>query len=58
VDLFPNSGNAYDSLGEAQRKAGQREAAVKSYEKSLALDPKNDNASKVLAEMRAGATPR
>ena len=58
VDLFPNSGNAYDSLGEAQRKAGQREAAIRSYEKSLVLDPKNDNASKVLVEMKAGAPSR
>src|SRR5262249_40264339 len=46
VALFPNSGNVYDSLGEAQRKAGQREAAIQSYEKSLALDPGNDNAKK------------
>jgi hypothetical protein len=55
ADLFPNSGNVYDSLGEAQRKAGLRDAALRSYEKSLALDPGNDNAKKVLAEMTAQA---
>jgi Tfp pilus assembly protein PilF len=55
VALFPNSGNVYDSLGEVQLKAGQRDAAKASYEKSLALDPKNDKARKVLAEMQAGA---
>lgn len=55
VVLFPDSGNVYDSLGEVQRKAGDREAALKSYEKSLALDPSNANASKVLAEMKDSA---
>ncbi len=53
VALFPNSGNVYDSLGEAQLKAGQREAARASYEKSLALDPANENAKKVLKGMLA-----
>lgn len=55
VELFPQSGNLYDSLGEVQRKAGQRDAAIKSYEKSLQLDSSNDNAKKVLAEMKSGA---
>jgi len=51
--LFPDSGNAFDSLGEADVKAGQREAALRDYAKSLALDPKNKNAEKVLAEIKA-----
>lgn len=54
IAIFPKSGNLHDSLGEVQLKAGQREAAIASYEKSLALDPGNDNAKKVLAELRAG----
>jgi len=58
IELFPKSGNLYDSLGEVQLKAGQRDAAIKSYEKSLQLDPRNDNAKKVLAEMKAGAAPK
>jgi hypothetical protein len=53
VELFPNSSNVHDSLGEAYAKAGQRELAVQSYEKSLALDPKNENAVKMLAELKA-----
>ncbi|MBC7918508.1 MAG: FKBP-type peptidyl-prolyl cis-trans isomerase [Rhodoferax sp.] len=53
IELSPQSGNLYDSLGEVQRKAGQREAAIQSYEKSLVLDPKNDNAKKVLADLKA-----
>lgn len=58
IELSPKSGNLYDSLGEVQLKAGQREAAIKSYEKSLALDPKNDNAKKVLTEIKQGTTPK
>lgn len=58
IELAPNSGNLYDSLGEVQRKAGQRDAAIKSYEKSLTLDPANENAKKVLAEMKAEAAPK
>lgn len=52
VDSFPDSGNAYDSLGEAWVKKGDRAAAIANYEKSLALDPKNANAEKMLAELR------
>ena len=55
IALFPISGNLYDSLGEVQLKAGDRQAALKSYEKSLALDPTNANARKVLAEMKDSA---
>src|SRR5580704_6782478 len=43
VQVFPNSSNAYDSLGEAYMKAGQKQLAIDNYKKSLALDPENDN---------------
>ena len=52
LEIYPTSGDLYDSLGEIQRKAGLREEAIKSYERSLALNPANDNAKKMLAEMR------
>ncbi|HVZ64058.1 MAG TPA: FKBP-type peptidyl-prolyl cis-trans isomerase [Lacunisphaera sp.] len=55
VELFPQSGNVYDSYGEALLKDGQAEAARQAYEKSLALDPKNKNAAKALAELKAAA---
>jgi predicted TPR repeat methyltransferase len=58
IELAPNSGNLYDSLGEVQLKAGHREAAIQSYEKSLALDPANENAKKVLAGIKAEAAPK
>ncbi len=54
VELFPNSANVYDSLGEALVKDGQADPAIANYEKSLRLDPKNANAEKVLAELRTG----
>ena len=53
TELFPDSGNVYDSLGEADVKNGDRAAALANYAKSLALDPKNKNAEKMLAEIKA-----
>lgn len=53
VELFPESANVYDSLGEADVKAGDRAAALANYAKSLELDPKNKNAAKFLAELKA-----
>ena len=43
VQDYPRSSNVYDSLGEAYMKTGQKELAIKNYEKSLELNPKNDN---------------
>jgi len=51
VAQHPKSANAYDSLAEAYLKAGNKEAAIKNYKQSLKLNPKNDNAKKVLAEV-------
>lgn len=50
--LFPNSANAFDSLGEAYLIAGKREQAVIHYQKSLALDPENHNAKAVLERLK------
>ena len=49
---FPGSWNVYDSLGEAYWKDGQTDLAIKNYEKSLEIDPKNENARKVLKEIK------
>ncbi len=49
---YPNSGNVYDSLGEAYLKDGQNDLAIKNYEKSLELNPGNTNAKNVLKELR------
>lgn len=52
VTAFPNSSNVYDSLGEALMDAGRIEDAIANYEKSLELDPGNDNAKAKIKLMR------
>jgi predicted alpha/beta superfamily hydrolase len=53
IDAFPNSSNAYDSMGELLLNKGDTVQAVKMYEKSLDLDSKNDNARNVIKELMA-----
>jgi CubicO group peptidase (beta-lactamase class C family) len=52
VENFPKSWNVYDSLGEALMENGEYDQAVKNYEKSLQLNPKNDNARKMLKKIK------
>lgn len=51
VELYPDSWNTYDSLGEAMFAAGKCEKARMLYEKSLALNPDNENGQKMLAKI-------
>jgi tetratricopeptide (TPR) repeat protein len=37
--VYPNSANAFDSLGEVLLAAGQREAGIASYRRALQIDP-------------------
>lgn len=56
---YPDSGNVYDSLGEAYVQSGQKQAGIDSYKKSLEKDPSNENAKqklKGLGEAPAGPT--
>jgi len=52
VEIFPNSGNVYDSLAEAYMKNDETGLAVRNYEKSLELDPENENAKEMLKSLR------
>jgi CubicO group peptidase (beta-lactamase class C family) len=52
VQEFPQSSNVYDSLGEAYMKVGEKDLAIANYEKSLQLDPKNQNAVERLKKLR------
>jgi tetratricopeptide (TPR) repeat protein len=52
VEDYPQSGNVYDSQGEAYMKIGQKELAIQNYEKSLQLDPKNKNAVEMLKRLK------
>ncbi|HWN99890.1 MAG TPA: serine hydrolase [Blastocatellia bacterium] len=52
VEAYPQSGNVYDSLGEAYMKNGDKQLAIENYEKSLKLDPANANAVAMLKKLR------
>ena len=53
TELFPDSWNAYDSLGEVYLKAHRVELAKRSYKKSLELNPKNQNAVDALKHIES-----
>ena len=57
VSLFPHSWNVYDSLGEAYAAAGDTKLAIANYEKSLALNPKNEIGRAALAKLRGAKAP-
>jgi tetratricopeptide (TPR) repeat protein len=52
AQLFPGSAAAHQSLGEAYAAAGETRLAIQSYERSLAIDPKNEAARVALAKLR------
>jgi tetratricopeptide (TPR) repeat protein len=52
VKLNPNSSNVYDSLGEAYMLDGDKGEAIKNYEKSISLNPQNENAKTALAKLK------
>lgn len=52
AELYPQSSNVYDSLGEAYAKVGQKDPAIQNYEKSLSMDPKNQNAVEQLTKLK------
>jgi dienelactone hydrolase len=54
VQLNPGSASAYDSLGEAYTKSGQKELAIESYRKSLEKNPDNINARDKLKQLQSG----
>lgn len=51
VSEFPNEGNPYDSLGEAYFTNEQYDLSLKNYKKAFELNPKNDNAKRMIEEM-------
>jgi tetratricopeptide (TPR) repeat protein len=48
---FPGSANVFDSLGEAYMHAHNRQKAVENYQKSLQLNPNNQNARYMLEKL-------
>lgn len=51
---YPNSWNAWDSLAEGHMNAGNDEKAIELYEKSLSLNPANENAKQMIERIRSG----
>jgi len=49
--FYPTDANAYDSLGEAVKASGDFKESIKWYKKSLALNPSNAQAQKMIKEM-------
>lgn len=52
VEDYPQSSNTYDSLGEAYMLDGNKELAIKNYERSVELNPKNTNGVETLKKLR------
>jgi len=55
--LFPRSWSAFAALGEAYASAGETGLAIRSYEKSLAINPKSDAGRAALAKLRERRSP-
>ena len=53
VEAYPQSGNVYDSLGEAYMDDGNKALAIANYKKSLQLNPKNGGAVSMLQKLNA-----
>lgn len=50
--LFPGSFNVFDSYGEVLLMADKKVEAIEMYEKSIELNPENENAKNVLLELK------
>jgi tetratricopeptide (TPR) repeat protein len=53
VGMYPDSAGAWETLGEAQEKAGKKADAVESYKKALEKDPENAAAKEKLKALEA-----
>lgn len=51
VELYSDSWNVYDSLGEAYMANGDKELAITNYKKSLELNPKNSGGAQMLKKL-------
>lgn len=52
VEAYPNSSNVYDSLGEAYMQSGNKNLAITNYEKSIKLNPDNQNGIDALKKLK------
>jgi tetratricopeptide (TPR) repeat protein len=50
--LFPDKSYIYDDLADAYARDGQKDLAIASYEKSLAIEPDNPSAKAELEKLK------
>jgi tetratricopeptide (TPR) repeat protein len=53
VEAYPQFYNTYDSFAEAYMDNGDKELAIRNYQKSLQLNPSNANGTEVLKKLKA-----
>jgi glyoxylase-like metal-dependent hydrolase (beta-lactamase superfamily II) len=53
AQIFPDSSNVFDSLGEIQMLLGMKQDSLISYKRSLELNPENANAAEKIRELTA-----
>ena len=53
-ELFPDSANTYDSLAQGYMENGQNTLAIQNYEKSLEMNPDNQNARDRIKRIKEG----
>jgi tetratricopeptide (TPR) repeat protein len=52
VQDHPESSNVYDSLGEAYMLSGNKELAIKNYQRSIELNPNNASSREMLKKLQ------
>jgi tetratricopeptide (TPR) repeat protein len=53
LQTYPDSSDAYYSLGDAYQKSGEKQLAIESYRKALEKNPANSDAKEKLAALQA-----
>jgi CubicO group peptidase (beta-lactamase class C family) len=56
VEMFPKSGNPYDSLGETYLADNQKDLALANYKKAVEFDPTNANALQIVRRLEGKET--
>ena len=58
LEIYPDSSDAYASLGEAYQESGEKQLAVESYKKALEKNPENSEAKEKLAALEGLPAPK
>ncbi len=53
LQTYPDSSDAYDRLGDAYQKSGEKQLAIESYRKALEKNPANSDAKEKLAALQS-----